>query len=217
MRGVEDEHLGSGGDGVFELGEVDGPVCGRGGADSAVRWWVQGHVSDGAAGDLDVGDVLVEEGLEDDDFVAFLDEGHKGAQHTFVCAGGYGHFGGGVEGPVEEGGVGVCYGFFQSWSALVRGGSVSMCFGWLYLRGLGAVYGCGRVLIAFDSTKSFFRGVDYVLGWVVTTIIDHQHFEHCANWKTRLLHTHKNPCPMLTMGCTGDLAAASLMIDLYEI
>lgn len=45
---------------------------------------MHGHVDDLAAGHLDVADVLVEEGLKDNDLVARLDEGHEGAEHAWA-------------------------------------------------------------------------------------------------------------------------------------
>ena len=68
-------------------------------------------VDDFAARHLDVGDVLVEEGLEDDDLVALLDEAHESGEHAFVGAGGDGDVLVRVEVVVEEGLVGGCYGF----------------------------------------------------------------------------------------------------------
>lgn len=82
VRGVEHEHFRAWGDGCFELGHVDGPVGGGGGAGCAVGGGVEGHVFDLPAGHLDVVDVLVEEGFEDYDFVAGFDETHECAEHA---------------------------------------------------------------------------------------------------------------------------------------
>jgi hypothetical protein len=54
---------------------------------------------------------LVEEGLEDDDFVAGFDEAHEGGEHAFVGACGDSHVFVRVEVVVEELLVGVCDGF----------------------------------------------------------------------------------------------------------
>lgn len=84
MGGVEDEHFASGRDGGFEFGDVEGPVGGGGGAGCAVGGRVEWDVFDDAAGHLDVGDVLVEEGFEDDDFVARFDESHECTEHAWA-------------------------------------------------------------------------------------------------------------------------------------
>ena len=62
---------------------------------------MQWHVDDLSAGHLDVRNVLVEEGLKDDDLVAGLEEAHEGGEHALVGARGDGHFGLGVDGAVE--------------------------------------------------------------------------------------------------------------------
>ena len=98
---------------------------------------MHGHVDDVAAGHLDVADVLVEEGLEDDDLVAGLDEGHEGAQHALVGARGDGDLGFRVELPPPERGVGLGEGLPQAWAALG-----------------------GRVLVAFDAVEGLLGGVE---------------------------------------------------------
>ena len=77
VGGVEDDHLSFGCDGGFEFGHVDGPVGGGGGARCAVLGRVERNIFYGATGHLDVGKVLVEEGFEDDDFIAWFDKAHE--------------------------------------------------------------------------------------------------------------------------------------------
>ena len=84
VGGVEDDHFGFGRDGGFEFGEVDAPVGGGGGARPAVLWGVEWDVFYGAAGHFNVVEILVEEGFEDDDFIAWLDEAHECAEHAWV-------------------------------------------------------------------------------------------------------------------------------------
>lgn len=108
VRRVDDDHAGARRDLALELGEVDGPFARGSRLARAVGGRVQRHVDHLAAGHFDVGDVLVEEGLEDDDLVARLEEAHESREHAFVRAGGHGHFGFGVECAAEGGRVGVC-------------------------------------------------------------------------------------------------------------
>ena len=77
VRGVEHDHARAVGDGSFEFFHVEFPVAGGGGFLVAVFGWVERHVDDFSARHFDVGDVLVEEGLEDDYFVARFDEAHE--------------------------------------------------------------------------------------------------------------------------------------------
>ena len=80
---------------------------------------MQWHIDDLAAGHFNVGDVLVEEGLEDNDLVARLEEAHEGGEHAFIGASGDGDFGLWVEGAVERGRVGFCDCFLQAWATLL--------------------------------------------------------------------------------------------------
>lgn len=81
---VDDQHLGPGRDGALELVKVNLPLARRQRLGAALLGRVHGHVDDFAAGHLDVADVLVEEGLKDNDLVARLDEGHEGAEHAWA-------------------------------------------------------------------------------------------------------------------------------------
>jgi len=103
VRCVDDDHAGALRDLAFQLLHVECPLAGGSCLGGAVGWRVQRDVDDLAAGHLDVGDVLVEEGLEDDDLVALLEEAHEGREHALVGAGGDCDFGVWVEGSVEGG------------------------------------------------------------------------------------------------------------------
>ncbi len=87
VGGVEDDHFGLGGYGGFEFGEVDRPVGGGGGAGCAVGGRVERNVFYDAASHFDVGEILVEEGFEDDDFVPGFDEAHERTEHAWATDG----------------------------------------------------------------------------------------------------------------------------------
>ncbi|KAB8345847.1 hypothetical protein FH972_022902 [Carpinus fangiana] len=105
VRRVEHDHARLGCDGGRQLVEVDGPLVGRRRRRGARLGRVHGHVDDLAAGHLNVGDVLVEEGLEDNDLVAGLEEAHEGREHALVGASGDCDFGVGVDGAAKGGRV----------------------------------------------------------------------------------------------------------------
>lgn len=109
--GVEHDHARTVSDGGFEFFHFERPVAGGGGLLVSVFGRVQRDVDDLAAWHLDIGDVLVEKGLEDDYFVARLDEAHEGGEHAFICASGDGYVLVGIQMVVEELLVGVCYCF----------------------------------------------------------------------------------------------------------
>lgn len=58
--------------------------------------------------------LLVEEGLEDDDFVSLFNEAHEGAQHAFVCTGGDGDLGVWIDLSAKERRICICYCLLQS-------------------------------------------------------------------------------------------------------
>lgn len=98
---VDDDHASTLGNLAFQLLHVECPLAGRGCLSGSVGGRVQRDVDDLAAGHLDVGDVLIEEGLEDDNFVALLEEAHEGGEHALIGAGGNGDLGLWVESAVE--------------------------------------------------------------------------------------------------------------------
>ena len=71
----------------------------------------------------------------------------------------------------------------------------------------------GGVLVAVDTVKGLLGGIQGELGRVVATA-------QVGSWSetpvilVRRFKTHKKPCPMFTMGWTGEAAAASLTMDL---
>ena len=89
-------------------------------------------------------DLLIEEGLEDNDLVAGLDEAHEGREHTLICAGCDGDLLFRIQRTAEEGRVGIGEGFLQTRSSLG-----------------------GRVLITFDSVQGTFRSVNHELRRIV--------------------------------------------------
>lgn len=78
VRRVDDDHARARRDLALQLLHVDRPLAGGGRLRGAVGRRLEGHVDHFAAGHLDIGNILVEEGLEDDDFVAGLEEAHEG-------------------------------------------------------------------------------------------------------------------------------------------
>ena len=142
--GVDDDHARARGDGCLELGHIDVPFGGAGGLLVPFFWRMHGHVNDLAAAHLDVGDVLVEEGLEYYDLVALVEETHERSEHAFVGARRDGDFGLRVDGVVEGAGIGVCNSLSQTGSAfgmgvLVVGDFVVGVFGGLDDEGRGVV------------------------------------------------------------------------------
>jgi len=103
VRCVDDDHAGAVRDLAFQLLHVECPLAGRRCLGGTIGRGVQRDVDDLTAGHLDVGDVLVEEGLEDNDFVALFEEAHEGGEHALIGAGGDGDFGVWVEGAIEGG------------------------------------------------------------------------------------------------------------------
>ncbi len=113
-RRVDDEHLGTRRDRLLELVKVDGPLGGRQRLDSAFLGRMHRNVDNLAPGHLNVADVptkcghvssvcamavprlaligwpnagaylLVKEGLENDDLIAGLDEGHERTEHAYT-------------------------------------------------------------------------------------------------------------------------------------
>jgi hypothetical protein len=81
-RRVDNQHLSARGDGALELVKINGPLGGREGLDGALFGRMHRHIDDLAAGHFDVADILVKEGLKDDNLVAGLNESHEGAQHA---------------------------------------------------------------------------------------------------------------------------------------
>ena len=67
------------------------------------------------------------------------------------------------------------------------------------------------VLVAFDLVQRFFCGVRNILWWVVAAA--HGQILIPGNGQPGL-PTHKKPCPMLMIGCTGDAVAASFTMVL---
>lgn len=61
---------------------------------------------------------LIEERLEEDDLVTWLNKGHEGAEHTLICSSCNSHFGVWVYFFTEERRVRICYRFLQPWSTL---------------------------------------------------------------------------------------------------
>lgn len=76
------------------------------------------------------------------------------------------------------------------------------------------LYLCRRILITINLVKRFLGSIECEFRWVVAT----------KSYKTQTLtlyhrigerrESYKNPCPMFTIGCTGEAAAASLTMDL---
>ena len=100
---------------TFEFVHVQGPIRAARLLRPAPFRGVQGDVPHHPARHDDVRDVLVEEGFEEDDLVAGLDERHECGEHPLVCSRGYGYFGGWVQGVGEvrgAGRVGCCDGLF---------------------------------------------------------------------------------------------------------
>lgn len=78
VRCVDNNHTCALRDLAFQLFHVECPLAGRCGLCGAVLRRMQRHVDDLAAGHLDVGDVLVEEGFEDNHLITGLEEAHEG-------------------------------------------------------------------------------------------------------------------------------------------
>lgn len=171
------------------------------------------------------GDSLVEEGLEDDHLVAGLDESHEGTQHTlfspsatsrahnpvcptFICTSGDGNLGVRVESPAKGRRVGIGDSFLQTRASLIEGEQMFR-YGYVAVR----LYLGGGVLVAVDTVKGLLGGIQGELGRVIATA-------RVETWSetpvilVRRFKTHKKPCPMFTMGWTGEAAAASLTMDL---
>lgn len=125
VRCVDHNHACALRDLALQLLHVKCPFTSGSGLCCAVRRRVQRHVNDLAARHLDVGNVLVEEGLEDNDLVAGLEEAHEGGEHALVGAGGDSDFGLWVDGAVESSRVGFCDCFLQARATLL--GAISWC------------------------------------------------------------------------------------------
>lgn len=89
---VEYNYFCFGCDGFFEFVKVDCLFFCWEGFDGVFFWWVYGYVDDFFVGYFNVGDVLVEEGFKDDDFVVGFDEGYEGGEYVFVGVGSDGDF-----------------------------------------------------------------------------------------------------------------------------
>lgn len=107
--------------------------------------------------------LLVEEGLEDNDFIPRLDETHKGTQHALICTGSDGDLRVWVDISAEQGRICFRDCFLQPWSSL------SFCKLTVSCRRTVFADPRWRVLIAIDPVKGFLGGIGDEFGWVIAT------------------------------------------------
>ena len=119
-----------------------------------------------ATSHLNVGDVLVEIRLHDDDLVTGLDEAHEGRQDALVRPRGDDNLGGRIQRAAKERRVGIREGLSQPQSSLCThplstSARTASCR-------MGSNLG-GRILVAIDPRDGLFRSIDNKLWRVVAT------------------------------------------------
>ena len=92
---------------LLQCFKVNHPIRSRRGPRSCILWRTHGNISDLPTGHLDVADVLVKEGLKDNDFIPRLDEAHEGTKHALIGSSGNGHLRVRIDNAAKEGRVSI--------------------------------------------------------------------------------------------------------------
>jgi len=123
-------------DSPFKLRQIQGPIVGRTNLSITLRRGMQRNANNLSTSHLNIGNILIEERLHDNDLITFLNEAHQGAQNALICAGGDNNLGGGIELTTKEWRVGIRESLTQAETTL-----------------------SGRILVTINSIQRFFRSI----------------------------------------------------------